>query len=144
MNIHGILSTKGSTVTTVRPDATVGEAAELLVAHRIGALVVSTDGSEIAGILSERDLARGLASHGAPIIDLAVEELMTREVITCALTDSVDRLMAVMTERRIRHVPVVEDGGLVGLVSIGDVVKSRLDDLETETATLHEYISAGR
>ena len=144
MNIRGILAAKGSAVVTVRSDATIGEAAQLLVRHGIGALVVSGDGRSVDGILSERDLARGLASHGAPIIDLAVGELMTSEVVVCAPTDSVDHLMGVMTERRIRHVPVVEDGALIGLVSIGDVVKSRLDDLETETATLHEYITAGR
>ncbi len=124
--------------------ADFADAAEHLARHRVGALVVSGDGQAIDGIVSERDLARGLAVHGAEVVGLPVARLMTAQVVTCDPTDSVERLMSVMTEHRIRHVPVVEDGALVGIVSIGDIVKSRLDELETERATLHEYLTAGR
>ncbi len=144
MNISGILANKGSSVATLPPDATIGDAAEQLTRHRVGALVVSGDGATIAGILSERDLARGLALHGAAVIGLRVGDLMTPEVVTCELTDSVERLMGVMTERRIRHLPVVEGGALAGIVSIGDIVKSRLDELEVERTTLRDYLTTGR
>lgn len=144
MNIRGILFHKGTTVATIAAEASIAEAAEMLAKHRVGALVVSADGATIDGILSERDVARGLAVHGAAVVACRVSDLMTAEVVTCEPTDSVERLMALMTERRIRHVPVREDGRLAGIVSIGDIVKSRVDDLETERATLHEYLTAGR
>jgi CBS domain-containing protein len=106
--------------------------------------VVSTDGATIDGILSERDIARGLAHHGAAVLERTVGDLMTSEVTTCVANDTVDQLMATMTDLRIRHVPVVESGRLAGIVSIGDVVKWRLGELEQENHTLHEYIVLGR
>lgn len=144
MNISGIISNKGSSVATIPPDATIGDAAEQLARHRVGALVVSDDGDPILGILSERDLARGLAVHGASVVGLRVRDLMTAEVVTCEPTDSVERLMGVMTERRIRHLPVLDHGRLAGIVSIGDIVKSRLDELEVERTTLRDYLTTGR
>ena len=111
---------------------------------RIGALVVSDDGRTILGILSEHDIVFGLAESGAAALETAVADVMTSEVITCERKTTVDHLMAMMTERRIRHVPVVEDGGLAGIISIGDVVKSRLRELVTETEQLSDYITHGR
>jgi CBS domain-containing protein len=144
MRIESILRTKGADVATILPGATVPEAATALAENGVGALVVSSDGTRIEGILSERDLARALAEHGPAIVELTVRQLMTPEVTTCVAGDTVDHLMATMTEHRIRHVPVVADDVLVGIVSIGDVVKSRLGELEQENHTLHDYISAGR
>jgi len=144
MQIEMILMAKGSVVSTIDRGATVGDAARVLAQEKVGALVVSGDGRHIDGILSERDIARALAEHGAATIDLTVEQLMTRDVSTCGRHDTVDDLMEQMTQHRIRHVPVVEQGELVGIVSIGDVVKHRLDELQTETQTLHDYIALGR
>jgi CBS domain-containing protein len=145
MRIQSILTQKGSFVAFVAPEATVFDASRLLQQHGVGALLVSADGSGFEGILSERDIARSIADHGERALGLAVQELMTSEVRTCTPTATVDELMAVMTEHRIRHVPVVDDqGGLVGIISIGDVVKHRVNELEQETRTLHEYIETGR
>jgi CBS domain-containing protein len=142
MNVEGILRAKGAGVVTIRPDASVGELIEGLGRERIGAMVVSDDGRSVAGIVSERDVVRGLASHGAAILQLPVREIMTSNVVTCAPGDSVKQLMEQMTRRRIRHLPVVVDGALAGIVSIGDVVKSRLEEVETETNVLREaYIA---
>jgi CBS domain-containing protein len=144
MRIEAILRNKGTDVATVRAETSVADAAQMLTTHRVGALVVSPDGSHIAGILSERDIARGVAEHGSAVVDLTVEDLMTVDVQTCAAGDTVDQLMATMTERRIRHLPVVDDGTLAGIISIGDVVKWRLGELEQENHTLHDYIVLGR
>ena len=144
MQIGTILQTKGSDVLVVTGTATVLEASRLLASGGVGALVVSADGSSIDGIVSERDIARVVAHRGADGLSAAVESVMTREVTTCSLDDTIDHLMAVMTDRRVRHLPVVVDGALAGIVSIGDVVKHRLDELETETKTLHDYITTGR
>ena len=144
MQIGTILTTKGSDVLTVAGTATVIEAARLLATGGVGALVVSADGTAIDGILSERDVARVVAQRGADGLLVAVAQVMTADVTTCSLNDTIDELMAVMTDRRIRHLPVVVDGSLAGIVSIGDVVKHRLSELETETQTLHDYIATGR
>lgn len=144
MQIGTILTTKGSDVLTVAGTATVIEAARLLASGGVGALVVSSDGATIDGILSERDIARVIADRGADALLAAVSQVMTSDVTTCSLDDTIDHLMAVMTERRVRHLPVVVDGALAGIVSIGDVVKHRLSELETETRTLHDYITTGR
>ena len=144
MNVETILRAKGSAVATIRPDETVGAAVKELIFRNVGALVVSEDGETVDGIISERDIVHGLADHGAALLSLNVAEMMTRRVVTCELSDSVDQLMAEMTNRRIRHFPVVEDGRLRGIVSIGDVVKNRVSDLETETQVLHDYIAHGR
>jgi len=144
MQIDRILRTKGPTVATVSPSATIGDAARDLARHGVGALVVSSDGERIEGILSERDIARGVGLHGAEILTRRVDELMTRDVATCSMRDTVDQLAEIMTTRRVRHLPVVHDGRLAGIVSIGDVVKNRLDELQIEAQTLHEYILTGR
>jgi CBS domain-containing protein len=142
MNVEGILRAKGAGVVTIRPDASVGELVEGLRRERIGAMVVSGDGRSVDGIVSERDVVRGLASYGAAILQLPVREIMTRNVVTCAPGDTVRQLMEQMTRRRIRHLPVVADGALAGIVSIGDVVKSRLEEVETEANVLREaYIA---
>ena len=141
MNVETILGTKGSGVATIRPNATVGAAVKELIDRNIGALVVSSDGDTVDGIISERDIVHGLAEHGAALLSLTVAEMMTRRVVTCELSDSVDQLMAEMTNRRLRHFPVVQDGRLRGIVSIGDVVKNRLDEVEYEARSLRSFIA---
>ncbi len=140
MLVGQILATKGSKVVTTRPDATIAEVAKLLRREKIGAVVV-TEAGALCGIISERDVARGLADHGAELLEMKVGQLMTREVVTCAPEDSVDHLRETMTARRFRHLPVLRDGEMVGIVSIGDVVKHRLDELEAETHQLQDYIA---
>lgn len=144
MHVEGLLSTKGDAVVTVTPTSSIGEVVATLAEHHVGALVVSDDGSAVDGIVSERDVVRALADEGADVLRREVSSIMTREVVTCDLQTTVDELASFMTERRIRHLPVVVDGRLAGIVSIGDVVKDRIRDLEAETQTLHEYISHGR
>jgi CBS domain-containing protein len=141
MNVETILRNKGNWVATIRPDATVAEAVDILHEHRIGALVVSEDGEGVDGILSERDIVIALADHRADLLSHTVDEIMTRTVVTCEPGDSVGDLMAEMTNRRIRHFPVVADGRLRGIVSIGDLVKSRLDEVEFEANSLRSFIS---
>ena len=142
MNVETILRNKGSAVATIAPHATIRDAAALLRRERIGALVISSDGgAKIEGILSERDIVHGLADRGASLLDMTVDALMTRRVFTCTPRDSVGDLMAMMTERRIRHIPVLTDGMLVGIISIGDVVKHRLDEMEYETSSLRSFIA---
>lgn len=144
MLIGQVLETKGHAVSTVPPTASVADALAALRTHNIGALVVSDDGSTPAGIISERDVVRALASDGAAMLERPVEQLMTTDLATCGRRTTVDELMRLMTDRRIRHVPVVEEGRLVGIVSIGDVVKSRIDELQEEADTLHDYLVSGR
>ena len=141
MNVEAILRSKGGAVATVAPHATIRDAAALLKRERIGALVVSNGGNKVEGILSERDIVHGLAERGAALLDMTVDALMTRRVFTCTPRDSVGDLMAMMTERRIRHIPVLTDGMLVGIISIGDVVKHRLDEMEYETSSLRSFIA---
>lgn len=136
-----ILARKGDDVATIRPGATVAEAARTLAEHDVGALVVSSDGRTVEGIVSERDIVRRLAESGAATVRVSVADVMTADVTTCGSDATVDELVATMTNRRVRHVPVVDQGGLAGIVSIGDVVKSRMDDLETQTETLSEYVT---
>lgn len=143
--IASILDRKGREVTTVAPDATVTEAARTLSEHGIGALVCSDDGERVGGIISERDIVRRVAAEGPAALDRRVREVMTSEVTTCALSATVDEVMTTMTEGRMRHLPVVdEEGLLVGLVSIGDVVKSHIDDLEVQAESLQEYVTGRR
>jgi len=142
MNVLKILTAKGRAVATIRPDASIGEAAALLRAKGIGALVVSRDGGTIDGILSERDIVRALADQGVHIVDLRVAALMSRDVVTCGEADSIADLMMLMTERRMRHIPVVEGGVLAGIVSIGDVVKNRIEEVETEALAMRELITS--
>ncbi|HEV2428084.1 MAG TPA: CBS domain-containing protein [Acidimicrobiales bacterium] len=142
MRVANLLSTKGRDVTTIDESGTVAEAVALLKEHRIGALVVTGEGSPLAGILSERDVVRALAERGAAILDERVADLMTAEVTTCTEATTVTDLMGLMTAHRIRHVPVVADGVLIGMVSIGDVVKARFEELEGEKRDLLDYVSA--
>jgi len=142
MHVETILRNKGRSVTTIAPEARISAAVALLRRHAIGALVVSRDGAAIDGILSERDIVAALADHGAATLDLAVRDLMSREVITCRRDDAIADLAALMTERRIRHLPVVDRGALVGIVSIGDVVKNRIDEVENEASSMREFIAS--
>ena len=141
MRIATLLAGKGDSVATITADKTVTAAADALRAHRIGALVVSSDGEHIDGIVSERDIVRGLAGRLSALLDEPVRSIMTSTVFTCSPDDDVESLMAAMTQRRIRHVPVVRDGRLCGIISIGDVVKSRIDELEKDRKELVEYIN---
>ncbi len=141
MQLSTILAAKGSEVATISPHATVSDLVERLGTLGVGALVVSHDGASIAGIVSERDIVRGLA-HGPQTLTDLVTTIMTARVYTASPDTPVDVLMHLMTDHRIRHVPVTDDeGALVGIVSIGDIVKSRLGELEAERAALLEYIS---
>ncbi|CAN5563390.1 CBS domain-containing protein [soil metagenome] len=144
MDVETILATKGRQVATIGPEATVSSAVVQLRSKLIGALVVSSDGERVDGILSERDIVRGLSSHRGGVLDLRVAQLMTRAVETCSPKDTVKSIMASMTRHRVRHLPVVEDGRLCGLVSIGDVVKNRLDEVETEVNVLRDAYIAHR
>jgi CBS domain-containing protein len=140
MRIRDILRKKGDAVATVRPEATVRQLLAILAEHNIGAVVVSPDGTSIAGIVSERDVVRRLHEHGAALLDHPVSDIMTAEVRSCGPGDRVEDLRRVMTEHRFRHAPVVADGRLAGIVSIGDVVKSAIDELESEREHLVDYI----
>ncbi len=143
MIVDAILRAKGASVETAQPDWTVLQAVQKLTEHGVGALVVSADGQRIAGIISERDVMRQIASGGTSTLDKRVEEVMVPDVITCTRKDTVNHLMTVMTEHRVRHLPVVDDGLLVGIVSIGDVVKRRIEETEHEAEALRQYISTG-
>ena len=145
MLIEHILATKGPDVVHTPSTATVAQAVAQLKTFRIGAVVVSDDGGATAtGILSERDVVRALAEEGAAVLERSVAEVMTAEVHTCPPSATLEQLMETMTSMRIRHIPVVADGRLVGVVSIGDVVKHRVGELSTEARTLHDYVNAGR
>ena len=141
MHVQNILKVKGNAVATIHPEATLGDATASLRDHGVGALVVSRDGRTIDGIVSERDVVRALAAHGGSTLGRDVASAMSTTVTTCHGHDTVDQLMSTMTERRVRHVPVVDDAGhLEGIISIGDVVKARVGQLEAENNQLHDYI----
>ncbi|MTB70987.1 CBS domain-containing protein [Arsenicicoccus cauae] len=141
MKISDVVRSKGSDVVTVRPEATVGELLSVLADHNIGAVVVSNDGSSVAGIVSERDVVRHLGRSGAAVLEEPVSTIMTVEVHTCSFGDEIEDLAGSMTERRIRHVPVLEDGRLAAIVTIGDVVKHRISQLQDERDHLVGYIN---
>jgi len=141
VNVEAILRGKGNAVATVPSETTVAAAIRELRTRGIGALVVSDDGRTAAGILSERDVVHALAEHGAALLTMPVERLMTRRVVTCRPEDTVSELMARMTERRFRHLPVVKNGALCGIVSIGDLVKSRIEEVEFEADSLRHFIA---
>ncbi len=141
MYVSALLANKGADVVTARPDTTIGDAVSLLAEKKIGVLVISSDGTSIDGILSERDIVRGLADQGSRISTTPASELMSRSVVTCAPTDTISSLMVLMTERRIRHLPVIESGALIGIVSIGDIVKHRIAEIESEAEALRQYVA---
>jgi CBS domain-containing protein len=144
MRISDVLRVKGTRVVTVTPDTKVRHLLEVLAEHGIGAVVVSHDGTSVDGIVSERDIVRALTRRGAAVMSEPVTAIYTAEVFTVTPRTSLEDVMRMMTEHRVRHAPVVVDGGLRGIVSIGDVVKSRIDDLETERAALTDYITGTR
>jgi len=142
MNVTHILTLKGSsTVETISPEASVAAAAATLAEKRFGALVVSATGTDIAGILSERDIVRALAREAGGCLTMPVSKLMTEQVMTCAPADTANSVLERMTEGRFRHMPVVEDGEMVGLLSIGDVVKARMTEIEQENAAMVGMLS---
>lgn len=143
MLVAELVRRKGKHVITIAPGTSVRELVAMLAEHRIGAVVVSSDGGTVEGIVSERDVVRALAEHGAQALEDQVSAVMTTEVHTCPLDAHVEALMQVMTEQRVRHIPVVDRGALQGIVSIGDVVKSRMVELELERDSLQGYISSG-
>jgi len=141
MNVLTILRDKGSEVITTAPSATVVDAARVMTDKRIGAVLV-LDTGRVVGVVSERDIVRTISTRGAAALYLEVQDLMSSDVFTCRRDATIDDLMAMMTERRIRHIPVVEDGQLYGMVSIGDVVKHRIEETEQEAEALRGYIRA--
>ena len=142
MHVKEILAHKGPAVVTIQPGAAVADVVASLAQHRIGALVVTSDGRTIEGIVSERDVVKALNTFGAELLHMAVREIMTADVHTCVPADEVRSLARTMTDRRFRHMPVVVDGALSGIVTIGDIVKGRVDELETEHEQLMDYISS--
>ena len=141
MKVRTMIAQKGERVLTIQANATIANAVEILHAEKIGALVVSDDGVGVEGILSERDVVRGLRKHGAALLDKPVSSFMTAPVKTCGMADDIQDIMGQMTRSRIRHLPVVEDGKLRGMISIGDVVKNRLEELEAEANALRDYVT---
>ena len=144
MDVKAILAAKknnlGGGIISIEPTADLAEAAKLLSQHRIGAVVIRGAGGRLAGILSERDIVRMLAEHGAAALTMTVGQVMTREVETCGPGDSCATIMERMTQLKFRHLPVVEKDNLVGLISIGDVVKTRVDEIERESEAMRDYI----
>jgi CBS domain-containing protein len=140
MTVRAILSRKGSDVATTDPNASLAAAMRILAERRIGALVITGADQRIVGILSERDIVRSLAERGPRALDEPLAEVMTRKVVTCSQSETCCEIMERMSSGKFRHVPVVEQGRLIGIVSIGDVVKSRLEEMEREQAAMHDYI----
>lgn len=142
MNVEAILRTKGRNIVTIDGTKTLADAARMLDSHGIGALVVDGEDGLAVGILSERDIVREVALSGAEALDRRVCEAMSQPLVTAGVDAGIGELMVLMTDRRVRHLPIVHQGSMVGLVSIGDVVKARIADMEAETAALHAYISS--
>jgi len=143
MQVKDVLARKGTAVATIGPDSSVADVIGSLSEHRVGALVVSGDGRTIEGIVSERDVVRALNTFGVDLLTMTVRDIRTAEVHTCVPTDEIRSVASTMTDKRFRHMPVTVDGILAGIVSIGDIVKSRVDELETEHDQLIGYISSG-
>ncbi len=144
MHVADILKVKGTDVVTIVPDRTVAATARLLNVKGIGAVLVCDPNGKVVGVISERDIIRGIAVNGERALDMQVRDLMTREVIACKPTDTIAEVMKMMTMRRFRHMPVIEDGELKGIISIGDVVKNRIEETEMETRVLRDYVLASR
>ena len=143
MKVAEILKQKGQEVISVRPTELIATLSHRMRLARIGAMVVLDEGGKLAGIISERDIVHGIAEHGARCLELTVAALMTKRVITCTPEDSVTRIAGLMTENRIRHLPVVDGGKLVGVISVGDVVKNRLEEMSLEAGVLRDMAIAG-
>ncbi len=144
MHVANILKVKGTDVVTIGPDETVAATARLLNVKGIGAALVCDASGKVLGVISERDIIRGVAVNGERALEMQVRDLMTSEVIACKPTDTIAEVMKVMTMRRFRHMPVIEDGELKGIISIGDVVKNRIEETEMETRVLRDYVLASR
>ena len=142
MSVAHILSLKGRNIVSAKPGDTVEKIVQLLAEKRIGAVVITNPKGEIAGIVSERDVVRHMAAHGAGILSKSAESIMTSKVLTCSDQDSEQELMALMTAHRIRHLPVAKDGKLTGMISIGDVVKHRIEAIEREAEDMKAYIAS--
>ena len=143
MNVASILKLKGRQVATARPDATLLEITTKLSQRRIGAMVIVGDNGQVAGIVSERDIIRAIAEGGPAALNQSVSDFMTQNVISCTEKSAIDELMELMTEGRFRHLPVMEDGALVGIISIGDVVKNHVAEVEMEVSAMRSYLSTG-
>jgi len=143
MNVASILKEKGHTLVSAKPADSIADVSRLLSQHGIGAVLVLNAHGGIAGILSERDIVRGLSRHGAEILARTADSIMTRDVLVCSPADTVEDVMHLMTARRIRHLPVVENGQLAGMISIGDVVKRHVAHTEMEAEALRQYIATG-
>ena len=142
MHVANILKSKGSDVLTMAGSTKLSEVARSLAERKIGAIVIVDDG-KVAGILSERDIVSAVAANGAAALDQEAHDIMTRNVVSCTTHDNIEDLMGLMTDKRIRHLPVIEDGDLKGIISIGDVVKRRIAETEAEAEALREYIATG-
>ena len=143
MLVSALIKEKGAGVITTGPATTVSEVADIIARERIGAVVVTEQDDQVVGIISERDIVNGLSKRGTKLLDLPISDVMTRDVFTCATTEDVNQLRREMTNRRARHIPIVEEGKLIGIISIGDIVKNRLDELESETQQMRDYIATG-
>ena len=143
MHVERILALKGNDVISVTTNETIGVAANILSENRIGAILVRDDDGFVRGVLSERDIVRGLADLGSRCLETGVVELMTRDVVFCGSEDDIDTIMAIMTDRRIRHLPVMRENQLLGIISIGDVVKFRIEEIKSEADAMRQYIATG-
>ncbi|MCH9764935.1 MAG: CBS domain-containing protein [Alphaproteobacteria bacterium] len=143
MNVATILKEKGRAVATLRPDATLLEVSEKLSTKRIGAIVIVGDAGRVAGIISERDVIRAIAKSGCEVLKCPVADFMTRDIECCQESDPIDEVMEAMTKGRFRHQPVIEDGALVGIISIGDVVKNHVAEVEMEVSAMRSYLATG-
>jgi CBS domain-containing protein len=143
MNVASILKLKGRQVATAQPDATLLEIVTKLNQRRIGAMVIVGENGHVDGIVSERDIIRAIAKSGASALQQTVSEVMTQNVVSCSEKSAIDELMELMTEGRFRHLPVMEDGSLVGIISIGDVVKNHVAEVEMEVSSLRSYLATG-
>lgn len=143
MNVASILKEKGRAVATANPDATLQDICEKLSLKRIGAVVIVAEGGKVAGIISERDIIRAIAKQGCDALNLRVGEIMTQDIETCQENDPIDELMEAMTKGRFRHLPVIEDDALVGIISIGDVVKNHVAEVEMEVSAMRSYLATG-
>ena len=143
MNVASIVTGKGAKIITAAADDSIASVASLLNEHGIGAVLVTDGANEVKGVISERDIVRELAKSGSGCLDMKASALMTTNVITCAPSDTIDQVMSLMTTKRIRHLPVMDGGTLSGFISIGDVVKNRMDEVEREAAAMRDYIATG-